>query len=47
MFKPGDQGYSYDVRVREFDIINGYMELLQPLLGDLLHVVVGQLVIGL
>jgi hypothetical protein len=47
MFDPGDQGTSDDVRVKEFCIFHWYKELYWPFFGDILHVFVGQLIIGL
>jgi hypothetical protein len=40
MIDLGDQGALYDVSVGEFYIIDWYKELLQPFLGDLLHVLI-------
>jgi hypothetical protein len=47
MFDPGDQWTSYDVGVGEFYRVNRYKELCWPLFGDLIHILIGQFVIGM
>jgi hypothetical protein len=47
MLGPGDQGDSYNIGFREFCIINRYKELCRPLLRDLFHIFVCQLIVRL
>jgi hypothetical protein len=47
MFDPRDQWNSDDVKVREFYIFDWYKELYWPLLSDVFHVFIGQLIVGL
>jgi hypothetical protein len=47
MFNPGGQGSFDDVGFKELCIFHQYKELCWPFFGDLLHIFVGQLIIGL